>query len=135
MAYIATFQTCMKHKWGGGVLILLRLMGVTTLLDSLRRYLNGKWFILWCQTRISLLSCPKSSSVDHGFSMSSLVISSSTKNISTSSKLLVNWYGLSVRVRSSSPASGLLSWPKFRVFQVSPQGFSLMRSYIVVSLV
>ena len=39
---------------GGSFLILLILLGIITLLDSLRRDLKEKWFSLWCQTRIYL---------------------------------------------------------------------------------
>ena len=44
------------------------------------------------------------------------------------------WDGILVEVRRSSPASRLLYWPKIRIFQVSPQGESLVRSSRVANL-
>ena len=44
------------------------------------------------------------------------------------SKLVGIWDGLLVRVRRYSTSSRILSWIKIRIFQVSPQGASLMRS-------
>ena len=41
---------------------------------------------------------------------------------------------LSVGVRRSSPTSRLSSWTKMRIFQVSLQGASLLRSYIVANV-
>ena len=79
-------------------------------------------------TTISLSSCPKRSSVYHSLSMSSLVISAPTAYLSTTSKLVGIWYGISVVVSRSSPASRLSSWHKIRIFQVSPRGASLVRS-------
>ena len=124
-----------KHATqGGSFLIFLSFLGIIPLLDSLRRDLKDKWFRLWCQTRTSLLSRHKRSSVDHRLSTSSLVSSDPTASLSTSSKLVGIWYGLSVRVRRSSLASRILPWPQIRILQVSPQGSSLVRSSRVEDL-
>ena len=72
----------------GSFLILLSFLGITPLLDSLSRDLKEQWFILWCQTRISLSSRPKRSSVDHSLAMSSLVSSDPIAILSTSFKLV-----------------------------------------------
>ena len=97
---------------GGSFLVLLSFLGIISLLDSMRRNLKEHWFILWCQTRISLSSHLKRSSV----AMSSLVRSAPTASLYISSKLVGIWDGLSVGVRRSSTASRLLSLPKIRIF-------------------
>ena len=78
----------------GGVLTLLRFLGIIPLLNNLKCYLKEKWVILWCQTRRSLSSRSKSSLGDHRFSMSSLIIFDPTSSFSTSSKLVRSWDGL-----------------------------------------
>ena len=107
---------------------MLSFLVIIPLLDSLRRYFKDRWFSLWCQTSRSPSSHPKMSSVDHSLAIFSLVISDPTTSFSTSSKLVYICYGLSVGVRSSSPAYRLLSWPKIHIFLVSPQVSSLVRS-------
>ena len=49
---------------GGSFLIFLSFLCIIPFLDSTWRDLKEQWFILWCQTRISLSSLPKRSSVD-----------------------------------------------------------------------
>ena len=44
------------------------------------------------------------------------------------------WDGIFVRDRSYFPAPRLLSWPKFWIFQVFPQGFPLLLSSRVTNL-
>ena len=100
----------------GSFLNFLSFLGIILLLDIMIRDLKEQRFSLWCQTRIALSSCPKSSSVDHRLAMSFLVSSAPTAYFSTSSKLLGIYYGLLVRVRRSSPASRLSSWPKILIF-------------------
>ena len=119
-----------KHTVNTGVggLTLLIFLAIIPLLDVLRRDLKEQWFSMWFQTRSSLLSRPKSSSVDHSLVMSSLLRLYPNVSFSTSSKLVGKYNGLLIRVRRSFPASRLLSWPKIRIFQVSPQGTSLVRS-------
>ena len=119
---------------GGGGMILMRSLGIIPILDSLRSYLNEQWFRLWCQTRSSLSSRPKRSSVDHSLDMSSLVISAPIAYVSASSKLVGIGYGILVGVRRSSYASSISPWTKIRVFQVSLQRSSLVRSYIVANM-
>ena len=92
---------------GWSFLILLSFLGIITLLDSPRRDLKEQCFSLWCQTRGSLLSRPKTSLFDHSLAMSSPVSSYPTSSLSKSSKLLGIWDGISVRVRRSYPASRL----------------------------
>ena len=110
------------------VITFMRFLGIISLLDNLINDLKVQWFSLWCQTRSYLSSHPKSSSVDHILAMSSLVSFSPTTSFSTSSKLVVSWYGLSIRVRRSSLASRLSYWSKIWIFWVSPQEASLVRS-------
>ena len=105
---------------GQSFLTLLRFLGIIPLLDNLRRDLKEQWFSLWFQTRISLLFHPKRSVVDHRLAIYSLISLSSTASFPNSSKLVVIWDGLLVEVRRSSPTSRLRSWPKPRIFQVSP---------------
>ena len=119
-------------KRGGGMTMLILLGGIP-LLVSLRGYFKDQWFSLWCQIRISLLSRPKRSLVDHRLVMYSLIILCPTVYLFTSSKLVGIGDGLSVRVSRSYLTSRLLSWTKIRVFQVSPQGSSLVRSSMVVN--
>ena len=119
---------------GGSFLISLRLLVITPLLDSLRRYLKEQWFSLWCQIRIYLYSHIKSSSVENILDMYSLIRLAPITSFSTSSKLVGIWNGLSVGVRRSYPASRISSWPKIRILQVSPQGASLLRSYRVTNI-
>ena len=113
------FPNKQATQWGI-FMILLSLLGITPLLDSLRIYLKGKCFRLWCQTRSSLSSHPKRSLVDHILAISSLRISYPIKYFSTSSKLVVIWDGILFVVRRSFPASSLLSWLKIWIFKVSP---------------
>ena len=75
MASCGNSQIVRRKKRGGGVLTLLIFLGIIPLLDNMRRDLNKQWFILWCQTRISLSSRPIGLSVEQSLSMSSLVIS------------------------------------------------------------
>ena len=110
------------------------LLDIIPLLDSLLRYLKEQWSSLWCQTRSSISSCPKRSSVEHSLAISSLVSLAPTVYLSNYYKLVWIWDGLSVRVMRSSPASRLLSWPKIRVFHVSPQRASLVRSSRVANM-
>ena len=112
---------------GGGGMILMSFLGIIPLLDSMRSCLKYQWLSLWFQTRISLLSCPKRSSVDQILSMSLLVSSSPTASLSTYSKLVDICDVISVIVRRSSPSYRLFPCPKIRVFQVSPQGSSCVR--------
>ena len=56
---------------GGSFLISLSFHGIIPLLDSLMRYLKEKLFSLWFQTRISLSSRTRISSVEHSLDMSS----------------------------------------------------------------
>ena len=79
---------------GGSFMSLLSLLGITPLLDSLRRDFKEQWFTLWCQNRTPLLSYPKRSLVYHNLAMYSLVISDTTSYFSKSSKLLGVWYGI-----------------------------------------
>ena len=67
----------------GSFMTFLSFLCIIPLLDILRRYLKEKWFSLWFQTRISLLYRPKIPSVDHIFSMSSLVRLSPTAYLYT----------------------------------------------------
>ena len=113
---------------GGGVLTFLIFMGIIPLLDNLRVYLKVQWFSLWFQTRISLFSCPKISSVDHSFAMSSLVILAPTKSLSTSSKSVGIWHGIYVAVMRSSLDYRVFTCTKIRISPVSPQEASLMGS-------
>ena len=71
---------------GGSFLTLLNFLGIIPLFDSLKRYLKDQWFRLWCQTRISISSRTKGSSVDHSLAMYFLVSSAPTVSFSTSSK-------------------------------------------------
>ena len=81
-------------------------------------------------------SCPvpEGPSVDHILATPSLVISATIAYLSTLSRLVGILDGLLVKVRRSYFAFRLLNWPKIWIFQVSPQGASLMRSYIVVNM-
>ena len=63
-----------KATQGGSILIFLSFLGIISLLESLGKYFKDQWFILWCQTRISLSSHPKGSLVYHSLAVSSLVI-------------------------------------------------------------
>ena len=67
--------------------------------------------------------------------MSSLLNLDPSAYFPTSSNLVGIWDGLSVGVRRSYPTSRLLSWPQIRIFQVSPQGDSSVRSSRVTNLV
>ena len=111
---------------GDSFLILMSFLGVIPLLDNPRSNFKEQRFNLWCQTRSSLSSRPQRSSVDHSLAMSSLVISAPTTYFSTSSTVVDMWGGLTVGVRRFYPAFRLSSWPKIRVFQVSPQGALLV---------
>ena len=106
---------------GGSFLILPRLMVIIHLLDSLRRHFKVQWFSLWCQTRSSLSSRPKSYLVDHSLNMSSLVSSYPTKSLSTSSKLVGIWDGLLVGFRRPYTSSKFSSWPQIRIFGCLPR--------------
>ena len=125
----------MQVTQGGRFLIILRFMGIILLLDSLMSYLKEQWFRMWCQTRISLPSLPIRSLVEHSLDMSVPVRSYHIASFSASSKLVGILDGLLVGFRRYSPASRLLSWPKIRIFQVTPQGASLVRSSRVANLV
>ena len=105
----------------GDFLALLILLGIILLLDNMRSYLKVQWFIMWCQTRISLLSRTKSSLVDHSLAMSDLVRLSPTTSLYTSSKLVGSCYGLLVVVSRSSPAYRVSSRTTIKILQVSPQ--------------
>ena len=107
---------------------LLILLGIISLLDNMMRHLKVQWFILWCQTRIFLLLCPKMYSVDHSLAMYLLVILSTTTSFSTLSKCVGGWYGQLVGVGRSYPAYRVSSWHKIRIFQMSPQEASLIHS-------
>ena len=115
-------------------MIFLIFLGINPLLDILRRDLKEKWLGLWCQTRSSLLYCPKRSSVDHSLVMFYLKRSDPAASFPTSSKLVDICDELLVRVGRYSPASRLSSWPKIQIFQVSPQGVCLVSSYIVANM-
>ena len=60
---------------GRSFMILMSFLDIIPLSYSLMRDLKEQWFSLWCQSRISLSSRPRRSSVDHSLSMSPLVIS------------------------------------------------------------
>ena len=79
----------------------------------------------------TLLYRPKRSLMKHSLFMSSLIRLSHNTSLSTSSKLVGSLDGISVVVRRYYNASRISSWPKTRIFQVSLQGSSLMRSYRV----
>ena len=119
---------------GGIFLTMMSFLGIIPFLDNLMRYLKEQWFILWCQTKSSFLSRPKKSLVDHSLSMSFLFILDPTASLSTSSKLVGIGDGIFFGVMSSSPASSILPWPKIRIFRVSPQEDSFMRSSRVVNM-
>ena len=102
----------MQTTQEGSFLILQSFLGVILLLDSLRGDLKDQWFSLWCQTRSSLLSCPKRSLINRHLAMSSLLSLDPTASLSTSSKLVGIWDGLLVGFRRYYPASRLSSWPK-----------------------
>ena len=117
-----------KATQGVSFLILMSSLGIIPLFNNLRSNFKVQWFILRYQTKRSCSSRPKRSSVDYSLAISSLVSSTYTTSLSTSSKLVGSWYGILVRNRSSSPASSLSSWPKIRIFCVSPHGAFLMCS-------
>ena len=58
----------------GSFMIFMSFLGITPLLDSMRRDLKEQWFILWCQTKSSLSYRLKSSSVEHSLAMYYLLI-------------------------------------------------------------
>ena len=123
----------MGYTRGEG-LILLRFLGINSILNILRMDLKEEWFILWCQTRITLFSRPKRSLVHHSLYMSSLMSLSHTTSLFTSSKLVGIRDGFLVGVRRSSPAYRLSSCPKIRIFQVSLQVSSLVCSSRVADM-
>ena len=125
-----------KATQGGSFITLLILLCIIPLLYNLRRDLKDQWFVLWCQTRISLLSHPKSSSIDHGLAMSSFVISDPTTSLSNPSNFVGSWDGILVRVKRSSPDSNPLTCPKNTYLSsVSPRGLlSVLRSYRVANM-
>ena len=60
---------------GGSYMVFMSFLVIIPLLGSLRGYLREKWLIMWCQTRRSLSSCPRRSSVDHSLAISYIVSS------------------------------------------------------------
>ena len=111
--YILLWEFPSNQATQGGIsLILPRFLCIIILLYSLMRYLKDQWFSLWCQTRISLSSRTKSSSVEHSLDMSSLVISAPTVYFYTYYNLVGIWDGLLFVVRRTSPTSRLLSCHK-----------------------
>ena len=97
---------------GGGGMNLPSFLGIIPLLDNLRRGLKVQWFSMLCQTRVSLLYHPKGSLVYHILDMSSLVIFYTNIYLSTSSKLLGSWDGLSFIFKIYSPVSRFFYWTK-----------------------
>ena len=118
---------------GCGCMTFLILLGIIPFLNHLSRYLRVQWFSLWYQTKISLSSCTDSSLVDHILAIYSPVRSDPTTSLCPSSKLVGSCYGLLGRFSRSYHASRISSWPKIRIFQVSPQGGSLIRSSTVMN--
>ena len=72
--------------------------------------------------------------VDHILAVSSLVKLAPITSFYTSSRLMGISDGISVGVRRYYPASGHWSFPRMRIFHLSPQGDSLVHSFRVVSL-
>ena len=67
--------------------------------------------------------------------MSSIVILDTNSSFFNYSKLVGIWDGVSLGDRRSSNASGVSSWPKIPIFQVSTQEASLMHSFRVTNWV
>ena len=106
---------------GGIFLILLIFLGIIPILGSLMREFKDQWFSMWCQTRSSLSSRHRRSSVEHRLAMSSLVSSDPITYFSTSSRLVGILDGLLVGVRNYSTAYRLLYWPKMRISGCLPR--------------
>ena len=95
-------------------------------------------FILWYQTRSSLSSRPKTSSVDQKLSISSLVSSYHIISLSASSNLVGIWDGISAEVRMSYPFYRLSSWPKIWIsgcFPREPPWYASLKCHIWVYLI
>ena len=127
MVSYSNYQISRQHK-EGGFMILLIFLGIIPLLYNTNMDFKVQYFSLWCQNRIYPSSRTKTSSVDHSLSMSFLVILVPTTCLYTSSRWVRIWYGLLVVVGWSYLISMVFYWPKIWIFQVSPQGGSLMQS-------
>ena len=110
-----------QAKKGESFLIFLIFLGIIPILDITRRDLKEQWLNLWCQTRISLSPYTKMTSDDQILAISSLMSSAPTASLSTSSKLVMIWYGLSVGFRRYSISSRILSWPQIRISRCLPR--------------